>query len=36
MRAVIQFAGYDSLCLYNLSEPGASSEAALIMSAEGL
>lgn len=32
MRAVIQFAGYDSLWLYNLSEPGARSEAALIMS----
>lgn len=39
MRAVIQFAGYDSLWLCNLSEPGARSETALIMnniSAEGL
>lgn len=31
-RAVIQFAGCDSLWLYNLSEPRARSEAALIMS----
>lgn len=39
MRAVIQFTGYDSLWLYNLSEPEARSETALIMnniSAEGL
>lgn len=38
MGAVIQFTGYDSLWLYNLSEPGARSETALIMnniSAEG-
>lgn len=31
MRAVIQFTEYDSLWLYNLSEPGARSETALIM-----
>lgn len=31
MRAVIQFTGHDSLWLYNLSEPGARSETALIM-----
>lgn len=38
MRAVIQFTGYDSLWLCNLSDPGARSETALIMysiSAEG-
>lgn len=31
MRTVIRFTGYDSLWLYNLSEPGARSETALIM-----